>query len=54
MRVPAVCVDADVVDECCVRLPVARDAVGADGSVADPEFRARLTDVLATLALRAR
>ncbi len=47
-------VDAVIVDECCVRLPVARDAVGADGSVADAEFRARLTDVLGTLALHAR
>jgi chromate reductase, NAD(P)H dehydrogenase (quinone) len=43
-------VDALIVEKCCVRLPVARDSVGADGMVADAEFRIRLTDVLRTLA----
>ena len=43
-------VDAVVVEQGCVRLSVARDTVGADGTVVDAEFRARLTDVLRMLA----
>ncbi|MGW2670256.1 hypothetical protein ACWC5F_19600 [Streptomyces sp. NPDC001272] len=41
---------AAVVDAACVRLPVDRAAVGADGTVADPAVRARLAEVLALLA----
>jgi NAD(P)H-dependent FMN reductase len=39
-------VGAQVITSACVSLPVARDAVGADGLVADPGLRARLSDVL--------
>ncbi|GAA4911169.1 NAD(P)H-dependent FMN reductase [Actinomycetospora succinea] len=42
-------VGADVVADACVRIPVGRDAVGTDGLVTDPELRARIGDVLATL-----
>jgi NAD(P)H-dependent FMN reductase len=47
-------VDADVIDAACVRIPVARDAVGADGHVRDPEIRARLAAQLATVAAHVR
>lgn len=43
-------VDAVVVEQCCVRLPVDRATIGADGVVVDAEFRARLTSVFRTLA----
>lgn len=41
---------AAVVDAACVRIPVDRGTVGADGTVADPAVRARLAEVLALLA----
>ncbi|KIF05077.1 NADPH-dependent FMN reductase [Streptomyces sp. RSD-27] len=41
---------AAVVDAACVRIPVDRGTVGADGTIADPAVRARLADVLALLA----
>jgi len=47
-------VDADVIGAACVRIPVARDAVGADGLVHDPEVRARLAAQLATVAAHVR
>jgi len=40
----------DIVEAACAHIPVARSAVGADGLVADPSVRARLSAVLATLA----
>ncbi len=43
-------VDADVVEDACVRAHVARDAVGADGLVTDPDARAALAASLASLA----
>ncbi|MEV6791717.1 NADPH-dependent FMN reductase [Streptomyces sp. NPDC051320] len=41
---------ADVVEEACVRVPVDRTAVDADGISTDPEARERLRVVLARLA----
>jgi chromate reductase, NAD(P)H dehydrogenase (quinone) len=41
---------AEIVEPACVRIPVSRGAIGADGSIADPEIRERLARVLATLA----
>ena len=38
-----------VVEEACVRIPVARDAVGADGLIADPAIREPLAAALAAL-----
>ena len=43
-------VDADVIDEACVRIPVGRDLVGPDGAVDDPDVRARLAAQLAAVA----
>jgi chromate reductase len=39
----------EIVEEACVRIPVARDAVGEDGLVADPAVRERLAAALAAL-----
>jgi chromate reductase len=38
-----------VVEEACVRIPVARDAIGADGLIADPAIREPLAAALAAL-----
>lgn len=38
------------VEAACVRLPVPRDAVGADGFIADPRIRAGLASAVAALA----
>jgi NAD(P)H-dependent FMN reductase len=43
-------VHAEVVEDACARIPVARDAIGADGLIADPGVRERLVDVLRALA----
>jgi NAD(P)H-dependent FMN reductase len=43
---------ADVVEPACVRVPVDRGMVGADGLIADPAVRARLSEVLGLLAAR--
>ncbi|MEU3727337.1 NADPH-dependent FMN reductase [Streptomyces sp. NPDC031705] len=40
---------AAVVDPACARIPVDRQAVGADGTLADPAARERLAGVLALL-----
>ncbi|MGW1988657.1 NADPH-dependent FMN reductase [Embleya sp. NPDC001921] len=40
---------ADVVESACVRVGVARDAVGPDGLIADPGVRAGITAALTTL-----
>jgi chromate reductase, NAD(P)H dehydrogenase (quinone) len=39
----------EIVEEACARIPVARDAVGEDGLVADPAVRERLAAALAAL-----
>ena len=41
---------AEIVEAACVRIPVGRSAVGADGTIADAEIRAGLTAVLTALA----
>lgn len=41
---------SEVVEAGCARIPVARDAVGEDGLIADPETRRQVAAVLATLA----
>jgi NAD(P)H-dependent FMN reductase len=43
-------VHADIVEEACVRIPVARDAVGPDGLIADPAIRERIVGALVALA----
>jgi NAD(P)H-dependent FMN reductase len=43
-------VHADVVEAACARVPLTRDAVGADGTIVDPEARERIAETLATLA----
>lgn len=47
-------VDARVVEQACARMPVRRDAVGSDGTVADPGIRERVAGVVALLADHAR
>lgn len=47
-------VGAAVVEPACVRLPVGRDRVGADGVIADPALRAALGEQLALLAEHVR
>ena len=39
----------EIVEEACVRIPIARDAVGEDGLVADPAIREQLAAALAAL-----
>ena len=43
-------VGARVVEAACVRLPVSRDAVGADGTVTDPGARAAIAGAVQALA----
>lgn len=45
---------ADIVESACVDIPVPRDAVGADGSIADPEIRAAIDRALGELLDAAR
>jgi chromate reductase len=45
-------VDAQVIEPACVRLPVARDAIGPDGTVDGDAFRAGLTAALQAIAHR--
>ena len=43
-------VSADIVEAACMRIPVTRDAIGPDGTIAEPAVRAQVADVLARLA----
>ena len=43
----------EVVEEACVRIPVARDAIGEDGLIADPAIREPLAAALAALRVGA-
>ena len=45
---------AEVIEPACVRIPVGRDLVGPDGTVHDPDTRARLAAQLATVAEHVR
>jgi len=47
-------VGAEVIERACVRLPVPRDAVDSDGTVSDEALRARLVEVVATVAAHLR
>jgi hypothetical protein len=40
----------DIVEAACVRVPVARGAVGSDGEIEDPAVRRTAAAALATLA----
>jgi NAD(P)H-dependent FMN reductase/ketosteroid isomerase-like protein len=42
-------VDADIAEAACARIPVTRDAVGEDGTITDPDIRARIADALRAL-----
>jgi chromate reductase, NAD(P)H dehydrogenase (quinone) len=42
-------VGAVPIEAACLRVPVARDAVGPDGLVTDPDFRRRVTALLETI-----
>jgi NAD(P)H-dependent FMN reductase len=46
-------VGAEIVEEACVRIPVARSAVGSDGLIADPAIRERAVEVLRALVRHA-
>ncbi|WP_329337426.1 NAD(P)H-dependent oxidoreductase [Streptomyces sp. NBC_00663] len=44
---------ADIVERACVKLPVDRGMLGADGTVTDPDFRRRVGETLGLLAAAA-
>ena len=44
---------ARIVDDSCVRVPVTRDMVAADGRIADPDARAAIASAIDTLAAAA-
>jgi chromate reductase, NAD(P)H dehydrogenase (quinone) len=39
-----------IIDDACIDVPVGRDAVGSDGSIASPDIRRSLADALSRLA----
>jgi chromate reductase len=43
---------AEIIEEACLRIPVARQQIGSDRLIADPEIRARFEGLLSALALR--
>ena len=43
-------VDADVIEQACLRIPIARNMIAADGTVADPDIRSRLAAQLTAVA----
>jgi chromate reductase, NAD(P)H dehydrogenase (quinone) len=45
---------SELIEAACARIPVARDAISADGVVVDPELRGRIANVLRVLADAAR
>jgi chromate reductase, NAD(P)H dehydrogenase (quinone) len=42
----------EIVEEACVRIAVAREAVGDDGLIADAQLRSQIADVLRALVAR--
>ncbi len=46
-------VGADIVEDACVRIPVVRDAIGPDGTIAHPAIREQIANTLTTLIRRA-
>jgi chromate reductase len=49
LRVVLGYVNADLVEEACVQIPVRRDAVGPEGVIADPDVRRAIAATLAAL-----
>jgi len=47
-------VDADVVEDAVIRVPVPRSAIGADGLIGDPAIREAIGGAVAALAAHAR
>lgn len=43
-------VDADIIERACLRIPIARNMIAADGTVADPDIRSRLAAQLTAVA----
>ena len=43
-------VHADIVEAACTRIPLTRNDVGADGTIANPDVRAKIAETLAALA----
>jgi NAD(P)H-dependent FMN reductase len=43
-------VHADIVEEACIRLPLTRDAVGAEGTITDPVAREKIAEAVRILA----
>ena len=43
-------VHADIIERACTRLPLTRDAVGDDGTIADPSAREQIAAMLCALA----
>ncbi|HEY4178009.1 MAG TPA: NADPH-dependent FMN reductase [Kofleriaceae bacterium] len=52
LRVVLGYVTATILDDCCIRIAVAREMVGLDGLVADTDARARITALVASIAER--
>lgn len=42
-------VHADIVDVACKRVPLTRDAIGPEGTIADPQIREQITAALTAL-----
>jgi NAD(P)H-dependent FMN reductase len=47
-------VAADIAEEACVKLPMDREAIGPDGEVSDPGYRAGVATALGSLASHVR
>ena len=45
-------VGAEIVEDACIRLPITRDSVGAEGLIGDPSIQARVVESLEALAAR--
>jgi chromate reductase, NAD(P)H dehydrogenase (quinone) len=44
----------DVIEDACVRISMTREAIGADGRIAEADIRGRIAEVLATMARHLR
>lgn len=53
LRKVLVYVGADIVEDACVRIPVARQAVGPDGTITDPAIRVQIASTLTALVRHA-
>ncbi|CAN5823784.1 NADPH-dependent FMN reductase [soil metagenome] len=52
LRVVLGYVTASIIEDCCVRISVTREMVGADGLIADTDVRARITALVVAIADR--